>query len=136
MLVSLSLAVAASSLFSGCAIANVVAPPFQAAIYASPADAAGVTGAVALPSWVPADATNIRIKTDETKNATILTFSPGATPIQYTPCAAGSDPTVKQNTTAGLDETWWPQSVDPAGVVCTGAWHIFPLNGAWYGWTP
>ena len=128
---------AASLAFSGCAIQQVVAPPFAAAIYATPADAAGADASVALPSWIPADATQIRIKTDETKNASILMFAPGPTAPTFTGCDPASDPEVDATTTAGLDESWWPQALnDGIVVVCTGKWHLFGQNGAYYAWTP
>lgn len=137
VLLALSTAAASAFLLSGCAIANVVSPPFQAAIYATTADAAGVTGPVALPSWIPPDAQNIRIKTDETDNASILMFSATATAPTFTDCSAAADPDVKQDTTAALDETWWPQSIDTSvAVVCNGKWHLFGQGAFYYAWTP
>ena len=137
LLIGISISVATATLLSGCALANVVSPPFAAAIYATPADAAGAAPAVAIPSWVPADATNIRIKTDETKNATIIMFTPTATPPTFTTCDPATDPQVDQSSTAAaLDETWWPQTIDPASVTCSGPWHLFGQNGLYYGWTP
>ncbi|MEF2976184.1 hypothetical protein [Subtercola sp. YIM 133946] len=132
-----AIAVVGTSLFSGCAIANVVSPPFAAAIYASPADAAGAASNVALPAWVPADAVNIRIKTDETKNASIMMFQATNTAPTFTGCDAASDPDVKTDATAALNETWWPQAMnDGVGVVCNGPWHLFAQDGFYYAWTP
>jgi hypothetical protein len=137
LLFALSITVTSAALLSGCAIANVVSPPFAAAIYATPADAANVTSSVALPAWIPADAMNIRIKTDETKHASILMFTATATAPVFTDCSPDKDPDAQQNSAAGLDETWWPQAIDPTvTVVCNGAWHIFGQAGFYYAWTP
>ncbi|GGF19788.1 hypothetical protein GCM10011399_11760 [Subtercola lobariae] len=138
LLIGLTLSAASAFLLSGCAVANVISPPFAAAIYATPADAAGAADAVAIPGWVPADATNIRIKTDETKHASIVMFTPTATPPTFTACDPATDPQVDQNSKApALDETWWPQAINPGtGVTCFGPWHLFGQDGAYYGWTP
>jgi hypothetical protein len=142
LLVALPLIAASVSLLSGCGVANVITPPYASAIYATAADGAGADASVAIPSWVPADATFIRVKTDQTHNASILMFTPTATPPTFTGCDAASDPELDQtkNTgalTAELGETWWPQQLNEGvGIVCSGAWHIFGQDGKYYGWTP
>ncbi|RFA19373.1 hypothetical protein B7R25_12165 [Subtercola boreus] len=129
-------------MLSGCGVANVISPPFASAIYATPADAAGAAETVALPSWVPADATFIRIKTDETTKASIMMFSPGATPPTFTACDPASDPQVDQSKSTGamtaeLAETWWPQKLNDGVVpVCAGVWHLFGQDDHYYAWTP
>ncbi|RFA10016.1 hypothetical protein B7R54_12980 [Subtercola boreus] len=142
MLVALPVVAVSVSLLSGCGVANVISPPFASAIYATTADAAGADSSVAIPAWVPADATFIRVKTDQTHGASILMFSPAATAPVFTGCDAASDPEVDQAQSTGaltnqLSETWWPQKLnDGVGVVCAGAWHLFGQDGKYYAWTP
>ncbi|CAN5291225.1 hypothetical protein BH09ACT6_BH09ACT6_13770 [soil metagenome] len=131
LLIAAPMLAAVAMLLPGCAIAQVVAPPFASAIYATPADAAGAASNVALPDWVPADATLIRIKTDETKHASIMTFTV-ATPAPIgEACSAEMTARLPQ-----LIESWWPSTVPTEGVTCSGAWHIFAPANSVYAWTP
>ncbi|WP_147305896.1 hypothetical protein [Subtercola boreus] len=142
LLVALPVVAVSVSLLSGCGVANVISPPFASAIYATTADGAGADSSVAIPAWVPADATFIRVKTDQTRGASILMFSPTATPPVFTGCDAASDPEVDQAQSTGaltnqLSETWWPQALNTGvGIVCAGPWHLFAQDGHYYAWTP
>jgi hypothetical protein len=129
LLIGLSISAASAFLFSGCAVADVVSPPFAAGIYATPADASGAPSAVALPSWIPPTATMIRIKTDETKNASILTFS--LDPVVMV------GPACPQNLAKQpqLNETWWPQTLPTDGYTCIDNWTINLIDGKYYAWT-
>jgi hypothetical protein len=122
---------ALTALLSGCTLANAINPPIESAIYATQPEAAGASSSVALPDFVQADATTIRIKTDTADNTKILGYSipaPLAAPIG-TECAEASTP--------ALDDTWWVESVPTdAAITCSGAWHIYVVGQTVFAWTP
>ncbi|SMQ71795.1 hypothetical protein [Agreia sp. VKM Ac-1783] len=122
---------AMTALLSGCTLANAINPPIESAIYATQPEAAGATGSVALPDFVQADATTIRIKTDTSDNTKILGYSipaPLAAPIGAE-CASPSTP--------ALDDTWWVESIPTdATITCSGAWHIYVAGQNIFAWTP
>jgi hypothetical protein len=122
---------ALTALLSGCTLANAINPPIESAIYATQPEAAGVTGSVALPDFVQADATTIRIKTDTADNTKILGYSipaPLAAPIGAE-CASASTP--------ALDDTWWAESIPTdAAITCSGDWHIYVAGQTIFAWTP
>ncbi|QWT23978.1 hypothetical protein KPL76_00555 [Subtercola sp. PAMC28395] len=131
ILIAAPILAASALMLSACSVAQVVAPPFAGAIYATPADASGAPSNVALPDWVPADATLIRIKTDETKHASIMTFTVTTPAPIGQPCSADMSAQLPQ-----LIESWWPPTVPAEGVTCSGAWHIFTPANYVYAWTP
>jgi hypothetical protein len=122
---------ALTALLSGCTLANAINPPIESAIYATQPEAAGVTGSVALPDFVQADATTIRIKTDTADNTKILGYSipaPLAAPIGAE-CASASTP--------ALDDTWWVESIPTdAAITCSGDWHIYVAGQTIFAWAP
>lgn len=147
LLIALPVFVASALLFSGCGLGNIVTPPVVAGIYATTADAAGAPSEVAVPAWVPADASMIRIKTDKAKGASILTFTvpqpaapegsdpattpaPPVTPIGD-PCSAEMSAKLPL-----LEDSWWPQLIPAEGVTCSGNWHIFIAGTQFYAWSP
>ncbi|THA30296.1 hypothetical protein [Streptomyces sp. A1547] len=74
--------------------------------FATAADAPTRDGkAFALPSWVPKDATDIRIRVHSTGEARLIRFTLGATPLDGPQCAAGTP-----NDQGGrkLSAKWWP----------------------------
>jgi hypothetical protein len=122
---------ALTALLSGCTLANAINPPIESAIYATQPEAAGASSSVALPDFVQADATTIRIKTDTADNTKILGYSvpaPLAAPIGAE-CASASMP--------ALDDTWWVESIPTdAAITCSGDWHVYVVGQSVYAWTP
>jgi hypothetical protein len=122
---------AMTALLSGCTLANAINPPIESAIYATQPEAAGASGSVALPDFVQADATTIRIKTDTADNTKILGYSipaPLAAPIGAE-CAKASTP--------ALDDTWWVETIPTdAAITCSGDWHIYVAGQTIFAWTP
>jgi hypothetical protein len=122
---------ALTALLSGCTLANAINPPIESAIYATQPEAADASSTVALPDFVQADATTIRIKTDTADNTKILGYSvpaPLAAPIG-TECPSASTP--------ALDDTWWVESIPTdAAITCSGDWHIYVAGQTVFAWTP
>ncbi|MFD9353348.1 hypothetical protein [Streptomyces sp. NPDC060031] len=58
-----------------------------------------------LPSWIPKDATDVRIHVRTTGEARLIRFKLGATPLDGPQCTAG---TPKQMARPALDAKWWP----------------------------
>lgn len=61
--------------------------------------------AFALPSWVPKDATDIRIHARTTGKARLIRFTLGATPLDGPQCTAGAP---KELGGRQLNAKWWP----------------------------
>ncbi|MFJ6796601.1 hypothetical protein [Streptomyces sp. NPDC091268] len=59
----------------------------------------------ALPSWIPKDATDVRIHARTTGRARLIRFKLGETPLDGPQCAAG---TPKEMARPALDAKWWP----------------------------
>ncbi|MET9964129.1 hypothetical protein ABZ128_34485 [Streptomyces sp. NPDC006326] len=62
--------------------------------------------AFALPAWIPADATDIRIRERSSGKARVIRFTLGATPLDGPQCSSG---TPKRQTGPKLGATWWPR---------------------------
>ncbi|MET9883704.1 hypothetical protein ABZZ20_11255 [Streptomyces sp. NPDC006430] len=62
--------------------------------------------AFALPSWVPKDASDIRIRARTTGGARLIRFTLGATPMDGPQCTTG---TPKELGRRHMDATWWPR---------------------------
>ncbi|MCX5198272.1 hypothetical protein OOK31_31020 [Streptomyces sp. NBC_00249] len=74
--------------------------------YASAADAsARGDRAFTLPSWIPKDATDVRIQARTTGQARLIRFTLGATPLDGPQCAA---PAVRKAGGPRLGARWWP----------------------------
>jgi len=117
-------AVASAALLSGCgASAQFDAPTTE--IYATTADAQTALGG-ALPSWIPADGTLIRTKS-ESKIGSIVAVQTG----QAAPAPGGCTDLQMSS----IEDTWWPPEIDPATVTCAGGWNVFGANGRLYGWS-
>lgn len=77
--------------------------------FASAADAPTREGAAfALPSWIPRDATDVRIRVRTTGEARLIRFTLGATPLDGPQCSAG---TPKQLGAPALRAKWWPDTL-------------------------
>ncbi|MEU7066316.1 hypothetical protein ACIA6C_03755 [Streptomyces sp. NPDC051578] len=61
--------------------------------------------AFALPSWVPKDATDIRVRVRTDGEARLIRFTLGATPLDGPQCTAGTPHKVRG---PQLNARWWP----------------------------
>lgn len=64
--------------------------------------------AFALPTWIPRDATDVRIRVRTTGEAKLIRFTLGPTPLDGPQCAAG---TPQQLATPDLRAKWWRPGV-------------------------
>ncbi len=95
---------------------NPVTETFDSQVYkergrrfASAADAPSRDGAAfALPSWIPKDATDVRIRVRTNGEARLIRFTLGATPLDGPQCTAG---TPKQLGAPDLHAKWWPDAL-------------------------
>lgn len=62
----------------------------------------------ALPSWIPKDATDVRIRIRTSGEARMIRFTLGATPLDAPRCDTG---TPKPIGSPGLHARWWPGSL-------------------------
>jgi hypothetical protein len=133
---------------SGCSLANAINPPISSAIYATVSEAAGANDSVAIPSWVPSDATIVRIKTDVSRNTKIMSFlvpqpavapdAPADTPAPTVAAPIGGecDAAISANRPT-LDDSWWIQTIAPdAAISCVDNWHVIIDGLRIYAWTP
>ncbi|MEU5805668.1 hypothetical protein [Streptomyces sp. NPDC047718] len=67
---------------------------------------AASASALALPSWVPRDATDIRIRARRTGEARLIRFTLGATPLNGPQCTTGVPKRLHGRV---LDARWWPR---------------------------
>ncbi|MCX4543507.1 hypothetical protein [Streptomyces sp. NBC_01565] len=72
---------------------------------AAEAPARGET-AFALPSWIPKDATDVRIRARTSGEARLIRFTLGTTPLDGPQCTAGSP---KRLGATELAAKWWPR---------------------------
>ncbi|OKK19585.1 hypothetical protein AMK16_16035 [Streptomyces sp. CB00455] len=74
--------------------------------FASVAEAPGrAEPAFVLPSWIPKDATDVRIRVRTTGKAKLIRFTLGATPLDGPQCTAGAP---KRVDGPALNAKWWP----------------------------
>jgi len=107
---------------SGCTLASALTPPVESQLYATKADASGPNATIQLPSFVPEQATMIRIKENAETGDAILKWddsAPAAIGTTCDPSVAGVLPT--------MDDTWWPQTLDMTVVTCQDDWHVLFL---------
>ncbi|GGZ91792.1 hypothetical protein [Streptomyces subrutilus] len=62
----------------------------------------------ALPSWIPKDATHVRVKVRANGEARLIRFTLGHTPLDGPQCASG---TPRKVAAPELGARWWPQGV-------------------------
>ena len=133
----LGLAVAAVPLvaaLSGCSVVAAFTPHVDPSIYdtAKDFDAADTTR-IGSPSFVPADATLIRVDYDTQSGEAIMTYS-SPTLLKKDVC--------KQTTVAPpkptIQDSWWPISGIPANASysCPGGWSAFTIAAQVYAVRP
>lgn len=99
-----------------------------------------------LPSWVPDDADDVRVKTrpggDErivTMRATLDALPPECVPVSaerpLAPHPADGDPADFRSVST-LRADWWPVEQEQASTVMCGAWWVSEHEGALYAFTP
>ncbi|RIJ53186.1 hypothetical protein DZG00_01900 [Clavibacter lycopersici] len=113
----------------GCGAASTVGgmtTPADARIYATAADADG-----RIPTWIPADATDVRIKTSLRGEGAILEFR-SATPADRMGCeAAPADAPAPS-----VQDTWWPDPSPAAAMTCGDGWLAAADGDAVHAWLP
>jgi hypothetical protein len=118
-LTAVPLAVLLVLALGGCGAASTVGgmtTPADARVYATAADAEG-----RIPTWIPADATDVRIKTSLRGEGAILAFR-SATPADQLGCdAAPADPAPP-----AVQDTWWPDPSPAATMTCGDAAQLVP----------
>ncbi|MGJ4844528.1 hypothetical protein [Leifsonia sp. Le1] len=117
---------------SGCSVVAAFVPHVDAAIYDSAKEfKAASTAAFGSPTFVPDDATIIRVDYDTKGAGAILTYASKTHFVAGT-CekpAPIPKPTVK--------DSWWPVDGIPAqGVSCPGGWTAFLIGDQVYAATP
>ncbi|MFD3325920.1 hypothetical protein [Streptomyces sp. NPDC058701] len=80
--------------------------------FATAADASGQRGRKErefdLPSWIPKDATHVRMKVRTTGETRLIRFTLGKTPLDGPQCAAGTPGKVQD---PDLAARWWPDGI-------------------------
>lgn len=124
----LGLAVAAVPLvaaLTGCSVVSAFTPHVDPSIYdtAKDFDAAN-TKKIGSPSFVPADATVIRVDYDTQSGEAIMTYT--------SPTLLKKDVCKQANTAAPkptIQDSWWPISGIPAtSSSCPGGWSAFAIG--------
>jgi len=128
-LAAVPISVALVVALGGCGAASTVGgmtTPTDARIYATTADADG-----RLPAWIPADATDIRIKTSLRGEGAILAFR-SATPADRLGCdAAPADAPAP-----AVRDTWWPDPSPAAAMACGDGWSAAADGDVVHAWLP
>ncbi|MBM7411760.1 hypothetical protein JOE38_001583 [Clavibacter michiganensis] len=128
-LVALPLTVLLVLALGGCGAASTVGgmtTPADARVYATAADAGG-----RIPAWIPADATDVRIKTSLRGEGAILGFR-SATPANRLGCAAAPADAAAPS----VQDTWWPDPSPAASMTCGDGWLAAADGEAVHAWLP
>jgi hypothetical protein len=125
ILAALFIASVAAGALSGCAVVDAVATHEREHVFATHGDAAAAE--VELPSFVPDDSTNIRMRTTTSGPDELVRFTT-AEPLASPDCEPGT-----LTDAPLLDTTWWPTTVPDDGMVCA-SWQVFERDGAHYAW--
>ena len=113
----------------GCGAASTMGgmtTPADARVYATAADADG-----RLPAWIPADATDVRIKTSLRGEGAILGFR-SATPADQLGCATAP----ADAPAPSVQDTWWPDPSPAATMTCGDGWLAAADGDAVRAWLP
>ncbi|MFF1879516.1 hypothetical protein [Leifsonia sp. NPDC058230] len=153
VLAASSLAIVTALALSSCSVFDAITENQQGHIraiaYATGAEGLASTDAT-LPSWVPADARDIKEKIRTTGSERILIMrstlrdlpgnceahTPG-TPIERAPKKLDSGATLTYLGVPTIEATWWPEGVEKkASVVCDGSWWIASEGEQLYAFSP
>ncbi|MER7735424.1 hypothetical protein ABTX80_31490 [Streptomyces erythrochromogenes] len=104
--------------------------------FASAADApAREQAPFSLPSWIPKDASDVRVRIGTSGEAKMIRFTLGATPLDAPQCDTG---TPKPMDAPALHATWWPDSLqEGARAECRGThqYQVAVRGKQVYAWT-
>jgi hypothetical protein len=119
---------AGALLMPGCAAMRPVtelAAPVHNSIYSTVADAEG-----ALPEWLPEDAAQIRVKSSNSSDATIMEYTSAAA-FPEGLCAPSEAPPEPP----ALIDSWSPKAFPEDTVTCSDGWHAFAAGDTVFAWT-
>ena len=129
LLAAAPIAVAPVLALGGCGAASAVGgltSPTDGRVYAAAADADG-----RIPAWIPADATDIRIKASLRGGGAILGFR-SATPADRLGCEAAP----ADAPPPAVQDTWWPDPSPVAALACGDGWLVAADGDAVHAWLP
>lgn len=131
----LGLAVAAVPLvaaLSGCSVVAAFTPHVEPAIYDTVKDYKTASNAtVAVPSFLPDDATVIRVDYDTQSGEAIMTYTSAK---QLAPNVCTKVTTAPRPT---IQDSWWPTTGIPEKVsLCPGDWSVFAVGSQLYAARP
>ncbi|MEU5069708.1 hypothetical protein AB0G95_37415 [Streptomyces virginiae] len=89
----------------------------------------------ALPSWIPKDATDVRVRISTSGEAKMIRFTLGATPLDAPQCDTG---TPKPMDAPALHAKWWPDSLrEGVRAECRGThqYQVAVRGKQVYAWT-
>lgn len=119
---------------SGCSVVTAFAPHVEPAIYdtAKTFDAANTTN-IGSPSFVPDDATVIRVDHDTQTGEAIMTYT-SPTLLKQDTCTVTKTAAPKPT----IQDSWWPISGIPtdASYSCPGGWSAFHIGESVYAIRP
>jgi hypothetical protein len=109
---------------SGCSVLTAFEPHVDSAIYDTAKEfSAAKTSVFGSPSFVPEDATIIRVDYDTHDGTAILTYSSKTHFVANTCTAEAAIPK------PSIQDSWWPVDGIPAkGVSCPGGWSAFVIG--------
>ncbi|WP_150307943.1 hypothetical protein [Planctomonas psychrotolerans] len=123
-----STALAGALLMTGCSALSPVtelAAPVHNALYSTVADADGT-----LPEWLPEDAEQIRVKSSNSSDATIMTYTSG-TPLPEELCAPSEAPPEPPR----LRDSWSPTAIPEDALTCSDGWHAVATGNTVFAWS-
>lgn len=117
---------------TGCSVVAAFVPHVDSAIYDSAKEFTPTsTAAFGSPTFVPDDATIIRVDYDTKGGGAILTYS------SKTHFVAGTCEKAAPVPKPTVQDSWWPVDGIPAqGVSCPGGWTAFLIGDQVYAATP
>lgn len=113
---------------SGCSVIGAFTPHVDSAIYADAKEfTASATSAFGSPTFLPDDATIIRVDYDTQGKGAILTYT------SKTHFKAGTCTAATKMLKPDIQDSWWPSAGVPAqGVSCPGGWTAFAAGDQIY----
>ena len=117
---------------TGCSVLTAFAPHVDSAIFDTAKELTpSATSAFGSPTFIPADATIIRVDYDTQNPAAILTYT------SKTHFATGTCTKPAAVPKPAVQDSWWPTAAIPAqGVSCPGGWSAFVIGNQVYAARP
>ena len=109
---------------SGCSVVSAFTPHVDAAIFDTAKELTpSATASFGPVSFIPADATIVRVDYDTQNTAAILTYTSKTHFVKGTCEKAAAIPK------PAVQDSWWPTAAIPAqGVSCPGGWTAFVIG--------